>query len=239
MDLPVNARAEGRVLVPWEHRQYPNITNQDSSRKFRYYDFRYNPLENKSDGIEYMIEHPFMSDWRGTGNVWESYRRTCSPSAPARRIFSSFRNTLANHIADYLSGHPSTDTKPGPDFTFATTTEVKSSFCTKPWAYFTQGHFFSDFRTIPVLYPVFSPAKAPGYMDIRVPSHYYYGSTPRYTYGWDAVNLELKAVDEMEVPWEDKADKIFWRGASSGGGSNPPGFAAQYQRHRYVPHPAL
>ena len=34
MDLPVNARAEGRVLVPWEHRKYPNMTLQDSSRKF-------------------------------------------------------------------------------------------------------------------------------------------------------------------------------------------------------------
>lgn len=71
-------------------------------------------------------------------------------------------------------------------------------------------------------------------MDIRIPSHYYYGSTQRYTYGWDPVNLELKDVDPMEVPWEDKLDKVFWRGATTGGGSHPPGFAAQYQRHRFL-----
>ena len=34
MDIPVNARAEGRILVPWEYRQYPNMTTQNSSCKF-------------------------------------------------------------------------------------------------------------------------------------------------------------------------------------------------------------
>ena len=31
MDFPVNAKAEGRVLIPWEHRAFPNLTLQDSS----------------------------------------------------------------------------------------------------------------------------------------------------------------------------------------------------------------
>lgn len=26
MDFPINAMAEGRILVPWEHRRYPNLT---------------------------------------------------------------------------------------------------------------------------------------------------------------------------------------------------------------------
>lgn len=26
MDLPINTMAEGRILVPWEHRKYPNLT---------------------------------------------------------------------------------------------------------------------------------------------------------------------------------------------------------------------
>lgn len=30
MDFAINARAEGRVLVPWEYRNYPNITRQES-----------------------------------------------------------------------------------------------------------------------------------------------------------------------------------------------------------------
>ena len=123
--------------------------------------------------------------------------------------------------------------EPGTDFSFVTSTSYDLDFCQQPHAHYTQGHFFSDWRTIPALYPVFSPAKAQGFLDIRIPSHYYYGSTKRYTYGWDSVNLQLKDIDDMEVPWEQKKDKIFWRGATTGGGSSPPGFSPQYQRHRH------
>jgi hypothetical protein len=34
MDMPINARAEGRVLVPWEHRQYSNTTQQTAGKCF-------------------------------------------------------------------------------------------------------------------------------------------------------------------------------------------------------------
>jgi hypothetical protein len=71
-------------------------------------------------------------------------------------------------------------------------------------------------------------------LDIKIPSHYYYGSTKRYTYGWDPVNLKLNEVDGMEIPWEDKLDKMYWRGATTGGGNHPPGFSPQYHRHRLV-----
>lgn len=33
---------------------------------------------------------------------------------------------------------------------------------------------------------------------------------------------------------ESKRNKVFWRGATTGGGNEPPGFAALYQRHRAV-----
>jgi hypothetical protein len=125
-------------------------------------------------------------------------------------------------------------TGPGEDFTFVNDTSANVDFCLLPYAHNQQGHFFSDWRTIGALYPVFSPAKANGFLDIRIPSHYYYGSTPQYTYGWDPINLELKDVDPMENPWEHKADKVFWRGATTGGGNHPPGFAPQYHRHRFL-----
>lgn len=46
--------------------------------------------------------------------------------------------------------------------------------------------------------------------------------------------MVIKDVDDMETKWEDKSDDIFWRGATTGGGSSPPGFLAQYQRHRLI-----
>lgn len=81
---------------------------------------------------------------------------------------------------------------------------------------------------------MFSPAKGVGYSDILIPSHYYYSSTKRYTYGWDPKTMTIKDVDDMETKWEDKVDDIFWRGATTGGGSSPSGFLAQYQRHRFI-----
>lgn len=44
--------------------------------------------------------------------------------------------------------------------------------------------------------------------------------------------MVIKEVDDNEVEWDKKTDKIFWRGATTGGGSSPPGFVEGYQRHR-------
>ncbi|KAH6891741.1 capsular associated protein [Coprinopsis sp. MPI-PUGE-AT-0042] len=195
MDFPINAKAEGRVLIPWEHRQYPNLTKADSS-----------------GGVDEMLGGYFDPDWRDDGTVWNAWRRTCPLEAPARRLYS----------------------KPGPDFEFQQGTSADFDYCANPHQHYTQGHFFADWRTIPVLYPVFSPARAKGYMDIRIPSHYYYGSTSSYTYGWDRDREILLPIDPMEIPWAEKSDKMFWRGATTGGGSHPPGFSPQYQRHRFL-----
>ncbi|KAI0649897.1 capsular associated protein [Trametes meyenii] len=209
LEFPINGMAEGRILVPWERRVASNMTMQSNNDAVR----------NELSGIH----HP---DWHGEGNVWEAFRRTCEPGTAARRLFSSFRAS-STHQTSQLSARSE-------EFVFAPSTAGNYSFCTNPWAHYNQGHFFSDWRTIPAIFPIFSPAKASGYLDIRIPSHYYYAQTRRYTYGWDSVNLQLKPVDDMETPWDEKSDKIFWRGASTGGGSSPPGFAAQYQRHRFV-----
>ena len=172
----------------------------------------------------------YTPDWRGNGDVWEAYRRTCPPTTPARRLFNSLRAPSVNRGLSLLPG----SYRPGDQFSFAAEIQGNYSFCDNPWAHYLHGHFFSDWRTLPVLFPIFSPSKAPGYSDIRIPSHYYYGTSRRFTYGWDEVNLELKEIDHMETPWERKSDKIFWRGATTGGGSSPPGFAPQYHRQRCV-----
>lgn len=177
-----------------------------------------------------------MPDWKGDGNVWESYRRTCDPSSQARRLFGSLRAQLKEGqvpISRLADAGVASDAV-SEDFDFPEGVDDKYDFCNHPWAHYNQGHFFSDWRTIHALYPMFSPAKGVGYSDILIPSHYYFSSTKRYTYGWDPVNMRIKDVDDMEVPWEFKSDDIFWRGATTGGGSSPPGFLAQYQRHRFI-----
>lgn len=205
MAFPINTKSEGRILVPWEQTQYTNITHAPVSTS---------------------------ADWRGDSNVWEAFRRTCPPASAARRLLSAQRAPppAASHGDLLAPARP--PIAPGSEFAFARAPHARFDFCAAPWARYTQGHFFSDWRTLPALYPVFSPARGKGFGDVRIPSHYYYGSTPRYTYGWDAVNMDVKSVDGNEVPWEEKSDKVFWRGATTGGGSTPAGFTHQYHRHR-------
>ncbi|KAJ6598165.1 hypothetical protein DFH09DRAFT_1243772 [Mycena vulgaris] len=228
MDFPVNSRSDGRVVVPWEHRLYPNITQPGV------FCLLLNEILNLTT---------FRADWAGAGSVWEAWRRSCDPQSPARRLFSSLGAGWVRAGRDRLlerwhlnngGAATSTSSSVGGEFAFAETTNSGIDFCAAPGARYEQGHFFSDWRVLPALVPVFSPARAPGFLDIRIPSHYYYGGTRRYTYAWDPINLEQRAVDSMEVPWEDKRDAVWWRGASTGGGGSPPGFGSGYQRHRFL-----
>jgi len=216
MEFSINSKSEGRVLVPWHFMKFPNSTRQDST-----------------DGFESVIGEEFIVDWRGRSNVWEAFRRTCEPQSQSRRLLSSLRSHF--NETDSVNRFESV---PNPafdqSFHFAESTNTNFDFCAHPWAKNAQGHFFSDWTTISALYPVFSPAKAPGYSDILIPSHYYYSPTNRYTYGFDRLTFTIKDVDDHEVPWEQKSNTVFWRGATTGGGSSPPGFLAQYQRHRFV-----
>ncbi|KAH9445498.1 hypothetical protein MJO28_012659 [Puccinia striiformis f. sp. tritici] len=86
-----------------------------------------------------------------------------------------------------------------------------------------QGAFYSDWRSLPALYPVFSPSKIDGFSDILIPSNFYYGDDSRYTFQRNET-----------IPWEQKQSNLFWRGETTGGGNSPPGHQLQYQRHRFV-----
>ncbi|KAF8452823.1 glycosyltransferase family 90 protein [Boletus edulis BED1] len=210
MDLAINSKAEGRVLVPWEH-LLSNYTPQGPS----------NNVTRMLDG--------FTPSWQGLGSVWEAYRRTCPPGSPSRQLYSSYREPNVQRPNAQLGKLQDADDP----LMFVETVDDEYDFCANPWARFAQGHFFSDWRTISVLSPVFSPSKAKGFADIRIPSHYYLAGSARYTYAYDAVTKKVKEPDDMEVPWDQKSDVIFWRGATTGGGSTPSGFTPSYQRHRY------
>lgn len=180
-----------------------------------------------------MMGGKFTADWQGDSNVWEAYRLTCPATSQARRLFTSLRAQLREGQVpkNFLeAARPSSGV--GADFKFARDVDSDFDFCENPSARYQQGHFFSDWRTIHVLYPVFSPAKGKGFSDIIIPSHYYYGATAMYTYAFDPVTSTTKEVDDFEQPWDKKTNKIFWRGATTGGGSSPPGHFASYQRHR-------
>jgi hypothetical protein len=205
MDFAINGRVESRVLIPYN--------GEPPAR------------EEKS------------IDWHGEGSVWSEYRQHCAPGSAARSNYKSMRPAFPGSHNERLLTLTSgmRGGEPLAEATFVDGTDALSiDYCAQPWAHQNQGLFFSDWRTIGRLVPILSSAKAPGFSDIKVPSHYYYWPSRRHTYGFDAVNLVVKEMDNMEVPWDMKREKIFWRGATSGGGASPPGYAARYHRHRYV-----
>ena len=119
-------------------------------------------------GMTTMLDD-FTPDWQGKGTVREAYRRTCPPGSPARQLYSSRRNPNVQKADALLRNSQGSDDS----FAFAETVDNDYDFCQNPWAHYTRGYFFSDWRTIPVLSPVFSPSKPKGFADIRIPSHYY------------------------------------------------------------------
>jgi len=183
------------------------------------------------------VDGKFLADWAGDGgSVWKAFLRTCAPTSQARRRYHSLRSNLRDDQApvDWIATLGGLSRNASADFAFSDGVDDRFDFCANPGAHFDQGHFFSDWRTLDTLYPIFSPAKAPGFNDILIPSYYNYWPTERYTYGFDPDTFTIKDVDDMEVAWEKKSDRIFWRGATTGGGSTPSGFLSRYQRHRCV-----
>ncbi|KAJ7276941.1 capsular associated protein [Mycena rebaudengoi] len=257
MDFAINAKAEGRVVVAWEalHSNSSVAGNSSSTQPLpRHPDWRGAgsvwEAWRRTCAPASPARRLFSSVRAGWGVGGARDYLAGSSSAPAsgggdapqaedeaEDDADTAHAKRALSPADPVSRSSSTRRTQNEEFAFVGTGNVRRAeedFCKEPARRYMQGHFFSDWRTLPALYPVLSPARAAGFGDVRIPSHYYYGSTKRYTYGWDPINIELHAVDKMEVPWERKKDVVFWRGASTGGGSNPSGFGAGYQRHRFL-----
>ncbi|KAF8314095.1 hypothetical protein DL93DRAFT_2125753 [Clavulina sp. PMI_390] len=218
MQFAISTKSESRIIVPWESIEYPNTT-----------------VQNSEWGLQAVLGGKFIESWNGEGSVWDAFRRSCPPGSSARRLFGSIRGQSQTAQSLNLLRLEDAEGLLDPSRVGLVENPTESSdFCNKPSGRYLQGHFFSDYRTINALYPIFSPAKGEGFNDIVIPSHYYYGETKRYTYGRDPVYHIVKETDNYEMDWEGKENKIFWRGASTGGGSSPPGFLHQYQRHRLV-----
>lgn len=138
-------------------------------------------LRSLLDGIMSLLGSAFQEDWQGDGSVWDAFRRSCPPGSSARRLFGAMRgqsqtaqslNILRTENSEGVMAPSRVGLNEDP--------KAAADFCNLPYGRYLQGHFFSDWRTFPLLYPIFSPARAPGYNDIVIPSHYYYGETKRY-----------------------------------------------------------
>lgn len=119
-----------------------------------------------------------------------------------------------------------------PDFEFNSDLETEKDFCSHPSGHALHSTFFSDQRTINLLYPVFSPSKLSGYADILIPSHHYWSPTSDVTYEWEFKNGFSKAPSDCK--WAKKASSMYWRGKLTLGVDTPSGHWESFQQERLV-----
>ncbi|KZO90803.1 glycosyltransferase family 90 protein [Calocera viscosa TUFC12733] len=213
-DLPdmmfaVSGLAESSVYPTWEVSQPHNFSAQ---------------LGDAQDFISKINDFP----------VWYKYTNTCHPADPVRQTPDAYQFPLLSPILPPTNFDDVSTEGANPFTRFLRGSEADLDFCNQPDKFYEHGHFYSGWPMFNETFPVFGPGRGPRSMDIRIPSYYYIVPLPKYTYGYDPELGHGQDDDPHDPEWEDKSGTMFWRGATTGGGSSPAGRYAYYARHRLV-----
>jgi hypothetical protein len=140
--------------------------------------------------------------------TWPHSRLSCPPESPARGV----DDDTPDDYSAYALG----------DLGFVANQTAFSDICNSPSLRATFGFFDrpNAFNVAQELFPVFSQSKISSFQDILYPSPWYW--------------FEKVAYDEsMDMEWNQKANKMYWRGSTTGGFSRNGGWRRQH-RQRFV-----
>jgi hypothetical protein len=138
--------------------------------------------------------------------TWVPSRMSCPLGSPARALDdSSARDNLTSYALS--------------DLGFIYNQTAFSDICNSPS--FATSHGFFDrpnaFSVVHDLFPIFSQSKMSSYQDITYPSPWYWFGKVTYS-----------SLSDPE--WEDKEDKLWWRGSTTGGFSRAGGWKRQHRQ---------
>jgi hypothetical protein len=210
MDLVFNTHDEPRVIVPSEDLQrmvshakdvaIPAASSNPSPRNA----WSLRPSEvNKGDRIEEVRTTRFNRFAHQP--TWTHSRISCPMDSPAR----SLDEFPADNVTAYSYG----------ELGFIYNTTAFSDICLSPSLRSTFGFFDrpNAFDIVHDLFPVFSQSKISSFQDILYPSPWYWiGKVP-----YDA---------RKDYSWDQKADKMYWRGSTTGGFSRAGGWRRQHRQ---------
>ncbi|KAA8641600.1 uncharacterized protein ATNIH1004_011736 [Aspergillus tanneri] len=140
--------------------------------------------------------------------------------APRSQVHGDRQNGLSARIPGWCLRHDNSRLYETQFGAFVSNFNLSTDLCTVGPAIEDQHSFLFSPTTLVVsqkLLPVFSECKVSVNNDILFPANVYTMTDPRYLYD-----------PKFDFEWEDKADSLLWRGASSGGG----GIAAADSWHR-------
>ncbi|KAK4106861.1 glycosyltransferase family 90 protein [Parathielavia hyrcaniae] len=211
MDLAFNVNDEPRVVVP--HEDLTRLVHKartiampvaNAAEKLR------NGFTKKPLGISYNgrfdeVKHTRF-DFFPHQPVWTHSRMSCSPDSPARLLEE---DEQYDDLEKYASG----------EMGFVSNWTAMSDVCLSPSLSSTYGFFDrpNAYGVVHDLFPIFSQSKVSSYADITYPSPWYWAGKVPYS-------------DESDPPWQDKLNRLYWRGSTTGGFSRNGGWRRQHRQ---------
>ncbi|KFH49074.1 Beta-1,2-xylosyltransferase-like protein [Hapsidospora chrysogenum ATCC 11550] len=214
MDLAFNVHDEPRVLV--QHDDMSRLvsrardTNMPAAKAVKSPTNDFSPVtEDLGDGTRFEETKTTRFNTFPRQQTWTNSRMSCPPDSPSRSLEE-------DEQVDYLSEYGYSE------LGFIYNTTAMSDICITPSASRTHGFFHSPnaYSVVYDLFPIFSQSKVSSYGDLIYPSPWYWYDKVPYN-------------EELDKPWGEKEDRLYWRGSTTGGFSRRGGWRRQH-RQRFV-----
>ncbi|KAL4815224.1 hypothetical protein BDW67DRAFT_176513 [Aspergillus spinulosporus] len=210
MDLVFNVHDEPRVIVPSEDLQRLVVRAKNSAIPNAFQaeslvnEWSARPEDlNKGDRIDEVRTTRFNKISHQP--AWTSSRISCPVDSPVRSLDENPPDDTTGYALSELG--------------FIHNTTAFSDVCSTPSLRYTYGFFDRPnvFAVVHDLFPVFSQSKVSTFQDIVYPSPWYWADKVPY-------NMQ------KDFNWEEKIDKLYWRGSTTGGFSKGGGWRRHHRQ---------
>ena len=213
MEIAINVMDEPRIVVPWEDiNKYKQI--EESKKKLV---FKSKVIEDyATQWVSDLHDTDYKPKWIKEGPLWTLVRQGCHPDSPARQL--RFTKNVTEILPLPPSHPPFSRSGYVGNWTTAKSLCIRSEFQTL------HGTFIEplSMATTQELFPMFGGSKLSVNNEILLPPAMYWSDFELYSGG-----------PQHGLPWDEKQDKVMWRGAASGGRNKKENWI-HFQRHRFV-----
>ena len=213
LDLPFNVHDEPRVVVP-----HDDLTRLVAIAKNKALPASFvnkspknaftAPAEDLEDGTRPYESKTTRFNRYAHQATWTESRMSCPPDSPARALDESITDDGSTFSFSELG--------------FIMNKTAFSDICLTPSLRERYGFFDrpNAFNIVHDLFPIFSQSKISSYQDIIYPSPWYWSDKVPYD-------------ESTDYPWDQKQDRLYWRGSTTGGFSRDGGWRRQH-RQKFV-----
>ena len=211
MDIAFNVHDEPRVLVPYDDLSRLVAAAKDMSMPaaaaVTHPSASFSPRPaDLGDGMNFSACATTRFNHYAHQSVWAPSRLSCAPGSPARSLDEP---PARDDGRSYALG----------ELGFVFNATAFSDICLTPSLRESYGFFDrpNAFDVVHDLFPIFSQSKVSSFQDILYPSPWYWVGKVNYT-------------EERDVDWDQKDNRMYWRGSTTGGFSRDGGWRRQHRQ---------